>query len=127
MVRTSNVRRILERSNANNCANLNAMNSKGSNGGGANGGGANGGGAGTNNRNNVNYIELLCPKIEIPISQTGGNNPIQTTIQRISQQLQHPLGGTTVFGNNGNPISVNYLGRREGQSGGSGAPIRNTF
>jgi hypothetical protein len=122
MVRTSNVRRILERSNANNCANLIAMNNQGSN-----GGPGGGGEGGLINRNNVNYIELLCPKIEIPRSQTAGNDPNQTTIQRISQQLQHPLGGTTVFGNNGNPIPVNYLGRREGQSGGSGAPIRNTF
>jgi hypothetical protein len=116
MVRTSNVRRILERTNANNCSNYTASQGQGQ--------GANGG---LNNVFNVNYIELLCPKIEIPKSQTGGNDPNQTTIQRISQQLQHPLGGTTVFGINGNPIPVNYLGRREGQSGGSGAPIRNTF
>lgn len=114
MVRTSNVRRILERTNANNCSNYNAAQGQGTNGGLVNG-------------FNVNYIELLCPKIEIPKSQTAGNDPTQTTIQRISQQLRNPLGGTTVFGNNGNPIPVNYLGRREGQSGGSGAPIRNTF
>jgi hypothetical protein len=118
MVRTSNVRRILERTNANNCSNYNASSGQGGNG---------GGNGGANNGLNMNYIEYLCPKIEIPKSQTAGNDPNQTTIQRISQQLQHPLGGTTVFGINGNPIPVNYLGRREGQSGGSGAPIRNTF
>jgi hypothetical protein len=111
MVRTSNVRRIIERTNANNCSNYTAAQGQG----------------GLNNGFNVNYLELLCPQIEIPTSQTAGNDPNQTTIQRISQQLQHPLGGTTVFGINGNPIPVNYLGRREGQSGGSGAPIRNTF
>jgi hypothetical protein len=116
MVRTSNVRRILERTNANNCSNYTASQGQGTNGGG-----------GANNINNVNYIELLCPKIEIPKSQTAGNDPNQTTIQRISQQLRNPLGGNTVFGINGNPIPVNCLGRREGQSGGSGAPIRNTF
>jgi hypothetical protein len=115
MVRTSNVRRILERTNANNCSNYNASS------------GQSGNGGGLINGLNVNYIELLCPKIEIPKSQTAGNDPNQTTIQRISQQLQHPLGGNTVFGINGNPIPVNNLGRREGQSGGSGAPIRNTF
>jgi hypothetical protein len=114
MVRTSNVRRILERTNANNCSNYKASQDQAANG-------------GVNNVFNVNYIELLCPKIEIPKSQTAGNDPTQTTIQRISQQLQHPLGGTTVFGINGNPIPVNCLGRRQGQSGGSGAPIRNTF
>ena len=119
MVRTSNVRRILERTNANNCSNYKASQGQGADGGGGNEGLVNG--------LNVNYSELLCPKIEIPKSQTAGNDPNQTTIQRISQQLQHPLGGTTAFGNNGNPIPVNYLGRREGQSGGSGAPIRNTF
>jgi hypothetical protein len=116
MVRTSNVRRILERTNANNCSNYKAAQEQG---------------GGTNvvlgNGFNINYIELLCPKIEIPKSQTAGNDPNQTTIQRISHQLKNPLGGTTVFGINGNPIPVNYLGRREGQSGGSGAPIRNTF
>jgi hypothetical protein len=114
MVRTSNIRRILERTNANNCSNYTASQGQGANG-------------GANNINNVNYIELLCPKIEIPTSQTAGNDPNQTTIQRISQQIRNPLGGTTVFGINGNPIPVNCLGRREGQSGGSGAPIRNTF
>ena len=119
MVRTSNVRRILERTNANNCSNYNAAQGQGGANGGTNGG--------TNNGFNINYINLLCPKIIIPTSQTAGNDPNQTTIQRISQQLQHPLGGTTVFGINGNPIPLNYLGRREGQSGGSGAPIRNTF
>lgn len=117
MVRTSNIRRILERTNANNCSNYTA----------AQGQGPNGGGNGGANGFNVNYLELLCPQIEIPTSQTAGNDPNQTTIQRISQQLQHPLGGNTVFGINGNPIPVNYLGRRQGQSGGSGAPIRNTF
>lgn len=114
MVRTSNIKRIIERTNANNCSNYNAINGQGANG-------------GANNINNVNYIELLCPKIEIPTSQTAGNDPNQTTIQRISHQLKHTLGGRSVFGINGNPIPVNYLGRREGQSGGSGAPIRNTF
>jgi hypothetical protein len=46
----------------------------------------------------------------------------QTTIQRVSQQLQLTAQrGTTVF----IPIVVNYLGRTEGQSGGGGAPPRN--
>jgi hypothetical protein len=37
------------------------------------------------------------------------------------------LGGRTVFGNNGVPISITYLGGVQGQSGGSPRPLRNKF
>jgi len=39
------------------------------------------------------------------------------------------LGGTIQYGNGylGQPIQINYLGRGEGQPGGSGAPPRNKF
>ena len=46
----------------------------------------------------------------------------ETTVQRISRQLQLTAQrGRIVFV----PITVNYLGRSEGQSGGGGAPPRN--
>lgn len=46
----------------------------------------------------------------------------ETTIQRVSRQLLLVVqNGRTVFV----PQVVNYLGRAEGQSGGSGAPPRN--
>ena len=46
----------------------------------------------------------------------------ETTVQRISRQLQlRTQRGRITFV----PITVNYLGRSEGQSGGGGAPPRN--
>lgn len=46
----------------------------------------------------------------------------ETTIQRVSRQLQLPAQrGITTFV----PVTVNYLGRMEGQSGGGGTPPRN--
>lgn len=44
---------------------------------------------------------------------------------RISQILNSRQGGSTVYINNLN--NVNAFGRLEGQSGGSGAPLRNKF
>lgn len=48
-----------------------------------------------------------------------------------SQQIQRigRMGGTTQFGNFylGQPLLLNYLGRTEGQPGGSGIPPRNRF
>ena len=48
-----------------------------------------------------------------------------------SQQVQiiGRYGGITQFGNFylGKPLSINYLGRTEGQPGGSGSPPRNSF
>jgi hypothetical protein len=49
--------------------------------------------------------------------------------QRISQVINSTIGGSVQFGNYylGQPVVVNYLGRTEGQPGGSGAPPRNRF
>jgi len=49
--------------------------------------------------------------------------------QRISQIINSTIGGSTHFGNYylGEPVVFNYLGRVEGQPGGSGAPLRNRF
>jgi len=48
-----------------------------------------------------------------------------------SQQVQviGRYGGITQFGNFylGKPLLINYLGRTEGQPGGSGSPPRNSF
>lgn len=48
---------------------------------------------------------------------------------RISQVIQSRKGGKTEYGNFylGKPLNVNYLGRIEGMSGGSGMPPRNRF
>jgi hypothetical protein len=49
--------------------------------------------------------------------------------QRIAQVINSSVGGSTQFGNYylGEPVVFNYLGRVEGQPGGSGAPLRNRF
>jgi len=49
--------------------------------------------------------------------------------RRISQVINSSVGGSTHFGNYylGEPVVFNYLGRVEGQPGGSGAPLRNRF
>jgi len=45
------------------------------------------------------------------------------------QSISRFNGGNTQFGNFylGQPLSLNYLGRMEGQIGGSGQPPRNSF
>ncbi len=53
------------------------------------------------------------------ISQNVSNNV------RVAQILNSNLGGRTVYVNNLN--NVNMFGRIEGQSGGSGAPLRNKY
>lgn len=48
---------------------------------------------------------------------------------RIAQIIRNTKGGKTQYGNFylGEPLNVNYLGRIEGMSGGSGMPPRNRF
>ena len=49
--------------------------------------------------------------------------------QRVAQVINSSVGGSTQFGNYylGELVVFNYLGRVEGQPGGSGAPPRNRF
>jgi hypothetical protein len=49
--------------------------------------------------------------------------------RRISGIITQTKGGTTQFGNFylGQPLQINYLGRTEGMSGGSGMPPINRF
>jgi hypothetical protein len=61
----------------------------------------------------------------------GSDSPSirQSQQYRVSFLCRTPVSGTTQFGNGylGQPVKVNYLGRGEGQSGGSGAPPLNRF
>jgi hypothetical protein len=61
----------------------------------------------------------------------GSDSPSirQSHQYRVSFLCRTPVSGTTQFGNGylGQPVKVNYLGRGEGQSGGSGAPPLNRF
>ena len=60
---------------------------------------------------------------------SSGNNPNISYKQQISIQINTTVGGNVHYGNYylGKPVQVNYLGRTEGQPGGSGAPLRNKF
>ena len=53
----------------------------------------------------------------------------QSQQYRVSFLCRTPVSGTTQFGNGylGQPVKINYLGRGEGQPGGSGAPPLNRF
>ena len=58
-----------------------------------------------------------------------GNNPNISYKQQMSIKINNTLGGNVHYGGYylGKPVQVNYLGRTEGQPGGSGAPLRNRF
>ena len=60
-------------------------------------------------------------------SQENSGN--RSSKQRMAQTIKNTIGGKTVFGNYylGKPVVANYLGRYEGQPGGSGFPPRNRF
>lgn len=60
---------------------------------------------------------------------TQENSGNQSSKQRMSNTIKNTIGGKTVFGNFylGKPVVANYLGRYEGQPGGSGLPPRNRF
>jgi hypothetical protein len=73
------------------------------------------------------YESCRCIQPYYSKNKTGYNNPQQTTNMRISQSVNNNLGGRTTFGNLGTPLIVNYLGRVEGQPGGSLQALRNKF
>jgi hypothetical protein len=58
-----------------------------------------------------------------------GNNPNISYKQQLSIKIKSTVGGNVQYGNYylGKPVQINYLGRTEGQPGGSGAPPRNKF
>jgi hypothetical protein len=76
------------------------------------------------------YNEVqTCTCIQDPVGylKSGYRDSTQTENGRISQILSNNLGGRTTFGNSGNPVQINYLGRQEGHPGGSRGPLRNKF
>jgi hypothetical protein len=105
-------------------------------------------GANSNSRRLIQYSAYLKPgqsnhcicnsnddnKVKKDSTNTNGSNI--SNAQRVSNLIQSQgyggtvrLGGNSYLGNVvGGQISIiNYLGRLEGQSGGSGKPIRNPF
>ena len=94
----------------------------------------------THRRNVVNFIEPRPINYKLNRSSNTNYSNISykmRTSQRLllggaSQQVQvigRINGGTTQFGNFylGQPLSLNFLGRSQGQPGGSGSPPRNIF
>jgi hypothetical protein len=78
---------------------------------------------------NINPNIKPCTYINSEIINKSFLKNNTTNAQRISQIINNSKGGSTQFGNYylGEPVVFNYLGRVEGQPGGSGAPIRNRF
>ena len=83
------------------------------------------------NGNLSKEVVCLCPltfnyKIRYDFNTNYGNI---SNNMRVAQYINTRLGGSTLFGNFylGEPLSLNYLGRMEGQPGGGGAPLRNRF
>lgn len=69
-----------------------------------------------------NYVNKTIPSSSTVTSQVSYKT-------RISQVIQTSKGGKTYYGNFylGQPLQLNYLGRVEGMSGGSGSPPLNKF
>jgi hypothetical protein len=74
-----------------------------------------------------NYDECACIQEKVNTIKTGYNNPLQTENDRISQTISNNLGGKITFGNFGIPAKINYLGRVEGQIGGSLRALKNKY
>lgn len=70
-----------------------------------------------------------CNTEELKKISSQSITPNISNAQRISQIIRSSVGGRTHFGNYylGEPTVFNYLGRVEGQPGGSGTPLRNRF
>ena len=70
-----------------------------------------------------------CTYINSEITNKASFKPNISNTQRIAQVINNTVGGSTQFGNYylGKPVIFNYLGRVEGQPGGSGLPLRNRF
>jgi hypothetical protein len=74
------------------------------------------------NRNfNTNYANISKNMLRSQYLMLRGSSQQVQVIGRLSGKVQ--------FGNSylGEPININYLGFKEGQPGGSGAPPRNSF
>lgn len=75
--------------------------------------------------------EVVCNCFAQEYKKFSSQSPDSNTsrAQRISQVIGRTTGGSVQFGNYylGQPVVFNYLGRREGQPGGSGGAPRNRY
>lgn len=74
-----------------------------------------------------NFNTCACIKARVDRIKTGWNDPTLPNNIRRAQILTNNLGGKTMFGNFGIHAKVNFVGRVEGQPGGSGKALRNNF
>ena len=82
---------------------------------------------------NVEPLNCVCiqDKFYKSLSFAGSDSPSVriSNNMRVSQVVNNYKGGKTQYGNFylGQPLNVNYLGRMEGMSGGSGTAPKNKF
>ena len=82
---------------------------------------------------NIQPLNCVClqDKNNKNLSYSGSDSPSVriSNNMRVSQIVNYYRGGKTQYGNFylGQPLNVNYLGRIEGMSGGSGSPPKNKF
>jgi len=75
-----------------------------------------------------NYNSCTCFREKFINLQQGFVNPMQTTNERISHALTtNGQGGRIRFGLLGRALTINSLGKIEGQLGGSGKALKNKF
>lgn len=76
-----------------------------------------------NNSNSYcNCVQLITNK-----KYNTSSDILQTENERVARILTGTLGGRIMYGNKYQPVTLNYLGDKEGQPGGSSAPLRNNF
>jgi hypothetical protein len=76
----------------------------------------------------VKYENCVCQP-EIGKNESANpNSSYNSRNLRVSQTINTTRGGRIQFGDiSSRPLTLNYLGRLEGMSGGGGAPIKNKF
>jgi hypothetical protein len=75
------------------------------------------------------YCQCIQNKYNKAVPQSNATYPNLSQQQRIAQTLNAGTGGSTQYGNFylGKPLTINYLGRTEGQPGGGGMPPKNKY
>ena len=80
---------------------------------------------------NAEQVNCYCIPTKYDKNTPGSDSPSWRVSynRRIAYIINNTKGGKTQYGNLylGEPLNVNYLGRIEGMSGGSGLPPKNRF
>jgi hypothetical protein len=75
------------------------------------------------------YCKCIQNKYNKSYYQSNSTYSNMSQQQKMAQKIKTSIGGSTQYGNFylGKPLSINYLGRTEGQPGGGGMPPKNKF